>query len=394
MYFSKKAQPFFLPKDQSYINNKNSPETIRLSIGNPPPDGFPVSRIREASRRILEGDPNSVLNYSEAAGMESLRQTVAAFLNRRGDAVVGPDDKITITTGGQQAITLAVQLFCDDGDVVLVEEPTFMVALDIVRSLGATPLGVKMEEDGVDLEDLERKMAMTPKPRLLYIIPDFQNPTGITMSEKKRREVCRLAYKYGIPVLEDNPYYELRFSGDFLPFVKCCDEHGMVALTSSMSKIIAPGMRTGYVVAGGKMGEGFEKLKTASDFHSNSWAQRVCGAIMAEGMEKELEGLRALYRDRGGLMVSCLEKYLHPDAAFTRPEGGMFVWVTLPEYVDMKAFLAALNENHVQVVAGSLFMADGGENCRSFRLSYSLATEEDIERGARIIGELTRRFCK
>lgn len=394
MIYSKKIQPFFVPSGESYLSNSDDPELIKLSIGNPPPDGFPVDRIRRVSAEILEERPNSVLNYSTAGGMDSLREAVTKFLNRRGDIVVGPDDTVTITTGGQQAISLAVQLFCDDGDTVLVENPTFMVALDTIKSEGAVPVGVKMDEDGIDLDDLEAKMAAQPKPRLLYIIPDFHNPMGVSMSEHKRREICRLAYKYDIPVLEDNPYYELRYDGDFLPFVKCYDEHGMVALTSSMSKIIAPGMRTGYVIARGQMGLGFAKLKTAVDFHSNSWAQRVCCKLMEEGMEEELTALRELYGRRGRLMVSCLEKCCHPSVRFTRPQGGMFIWVTMPEGVDVKRFAAELMDNHVMVLTGGQFFASGGQDCRSVRLSYSLASEEDIVKAIEIFGRMTYKYCE
>ena len=393
MYFSKKAQWFFEPKGETYLNPKN-PNLIKLSIGNPPPEGYPVERIKAISEQILSEEPASVLDYSESAGMESFRRAIGAFLNRRGEVIAKPGDTIAITTGAQQAIFLAVQLFCDDGDTVLVEDPTFMVALDTIKSGGGVPVGVKMDEDGINLEDLERKMAATPKPRLLYIIPDFQNPTGITMSEHKRREVCRLAYKYDIPVIEDNPYYELRYDGSFIPFVKYYDEHDMVALTSSMSKIVAPGMRLGYVVAGGKMGEGFERMKTAVDFHSNSWAQRVCCRLLEEGMDDDIKALRELYGRRGRLMVSCLEKHCHPAVTFTRPQGGMFIWVTMPKGVDVRAFAAELLDMGVMVLTGGQFYAAGGENCTSFRLSYSLCREEDIEKAIAMIGRLTYKYCE
>ena len=339
MYLSKNVQPLFRSGEESGIAKLSDPTLIKLSIGNPPNEGFPLERIQKISERLLREDPYSMLSYSTAGGRADLKAAIKAFLNRRFP-VVKDEDVITVTTGGQQSISLATQLFCDDGDTVLVEMPTFMAALDTLRSQGAQLVGVKMEADGIDLQDLEAKMQMNPKPRMLYVISDFHNPMGVSLPEHKRRAICELAYKYDIPVLEDNPYYELRFDGEFIPFIKCYDEHGMVALTSSMSKIVAPGMRVGYVVAPGRMGEGFALLKGATDLHVSTWPQRICCELLNEGLEEEIEGLRKLYGHRGRLMYAGLQQHCHPAVRFTKPQGGMFIWVTLPQGTDIDGFIA------------------------------------------------------
>lgn len=393
MNFSNNVLPLFVSGEESAIAKLSDPTLIKLSIGNPPDEGFPIERIRAISDRLLKDDPYSMLSYSTPGGRADLKAAVKTFLNRRFKTV-NDDDVITITGGGQQAISLAAQLFCNDGDTILCESPTFMAALDTLRSMSAKLVGVNMEDDGIDLQDLEEKMQMEPKPKMLYIISDFQNPTGICLSEHKRKAICELAYKYDIPVLEDNPYYELRFEGEFIPFVKCFDTHGMVALTSSMSKIVAPGMRVGYVVAPGKMGEGFSLLKGSADLHGSTWAQRVCCELLNEGLEDELVSLRELYGHRGRLMYERLGRYCHPSVKFTKPQGGMFIWVTLPDGCDMPAFVDELMDNKVVVVSGDQFFAENGENSTSFRLSYSLANDEQIDRSCSIIGELTHKYCR
>lgn len=390
MQFSNNVRPLFESGRESGIDRLSDPNLIKFSIGNPPDEGFPIERIKKASQELLESDPCSMLSYSSAGGRADLKQAVKNFLNRRYETV-RENDEITITGGGQQAIALAVQLFCNYGDIVLCENPTFMAALDTIKGMGGKPVGVKMEKDGIDLEDLEEKMR-TLKPRLLYIISDFQNPTGISLPEYKREEICRLAYKYDVPVLEDNPYYELRYDGEFIPFIKHYDQHGYVALTSSMSKIIAPGLRVGYVVAEGEMGKGFSLLKTAVDLHVSTWAQRISCKLLEDGMEDEIAHLRELYGHRGRLMYSLLQKYCHRDVEFTKPQGGMFIWVTMPKRCDIDAFLDELAQKGVMVVPGRQFCPDGGRDCTSFRLSYSLASDSDCERGIKIIGDLTRKY--
>lgn len=393
MQYSKKVQPLFQSGRESGIDKLSDPNLIKLSIGNPPNEGFAVERIRAISERLLREDPYSMLSYSSAAGRGDLKAAIKTFMNRRFP-VIGDEDEITITTGGQQAIALAAQLFCDDGDTVLVEMPTFMAALDTLRAQGAKLVGVRMEEDGIDLTDLEQKMQMEPRPRLLYVISDFHNPMGVSLPEHKRKAICELAWKYGVPVLEDNPYYELRFDGEFIPFIKCYDTHGMVALTSSMSKIVAPGMRVGFVAAPGKMGEGFALLKSADDLHVSTWPQRICCTLLEEGLEEELQGLRALYGHRGRLMYARLRECCHPDVRLTRPEGGMFIWVTLPGCRDIDGFIEELSQNRVVVVPGKEFYCDGGEGTSSFRVSFSLASDAQIEKAAGIIGQLTYKYME
>ncbi len=392
MEFSKKASVLLDSPRENSLAGLSDPTLIKLSSGNPPDEGFPVEHIREISAKLLAEDPYSMLSYSVPAGREDLKEAVRGFLNRRFPTVY-EGDTVTITTGGQQAISLTAQLFCNDGDVILCESPTFMAALDSLRAQGAKLVGVEMEEDGISLSDLEAKMQMSPKPKLLYIIPDFQNPSGISLPAYKREAVCELAYKYGVPVLEDNPYYELRFDGEFVPFLKCFDRHGMVALTSTMSKIVAPGMRVGYVVASGKMGEGLSLLKSTSDLHVSTWAQRVCCELLKSGMEDDIARLRELYGHRGRLMYQKLGEYCHPAVKYTKPQGGMFIWVTFPAGTDCRALVQELAENKVLVVPGGRFYCDGRQST-DIRLCYSMTDDGAIDKAISILGRLSNKYCK
>jgi 2-aminoadipate transaminase len=301
------------------------------------------------------------------------------------------NDATMIVSGGQQGIELACKVFCDEGDTVLCENPTFIGSLTSFRSNGATPVGVEMEADGISPSALERAIRENPRTKLIYLIPTFQNPTGITTPAHKRREIYAVAQKYGIPILEDNPYGELRFAGEEVPTLKSMDEDGLVIYCSSFSKILSAGMRLGFVVAPEQIISKMAVAKQGEDVHTNIFFQMLCHRYMTEcDLDSHIQGIRDLYRRKCELMLTALENEMPQGFTFTRPEGGLFLWGTLPEGVDMTAFVQAALERKVAVVPGTAFSCDTNVPSRSFRLNYSTPSDEQIAEGAKRLGEAAR----
>jgi 2-aminoadipate transaminase len=369
------------------------PTLISFAGGNPAPDSFPVEKIREISDELLSKDPIGTLQYSITEGYPDLIKEATKFINRDMEIVKNRDSMI-ITSGSQQIVDFSIKILCNEGDVVLAENPSFMAALDSIRSNGACLEGIKMDSDGVNLEDLEAKISAKIAPKVMYLIPNFQNPTGITMSFEKRKAAYALAVKHGVIILEDNPYGELRFSGDHIPPIKSLDKDGIVIYAASLSKIMSPGMRVACAVGPSEIMNKFKTAKMVNDVHSAVWGQRVCERILATyDMRTHLEKLKNIYGSKSKLVIDTMEKEFHPDVTFTHPDGGMFIWVTLPEGVNMQEFVKAALNQKVALVPGNAFCIDSSLPCQSFRISFSTPSEENIIKGLKILGKLTYEFC-
>ena len=353
------------------------PTLIKFSGGNPATDSFPIDKITEFSNEVLTTKPLSVLEYGLTEGYHPLLQEAKKFLNRDGN-VVRDDDMMICTSGSQQIADCLAKVVCNEGDTVLTEDPSFLGVLDSIRSNGANLVGVKMEDDGIDLSDLEEKLQIKPTPKFIYVIPNFQNPTGITMSLEKRKAVYELCKKYGVLILEDNPYGQLRFSGEAVPPIKSFDEEGIVIYAASFSKIIAPGIRVACAVGKPEIIGAIKQVKFLND----------CD------MDAQIEKLKEIYGAKNKVMQDEMAKNFHPSVKYTKPEGGMFVWVTLPDGVDMMKFVGEALENKVALVPGTAFLADTSMPCQSFRMNFSTPSTEDIIKGIEILGKLTYKYCK
>lgn len=365
------------------------PAIISLAAGNPAPEAYPIAAVQDITRRILEEEPLEALQYSVPQGDPSLRRAVTDWMRSRYDCGREFDDCV-IVSGAQQGGDLTARILCDPGDIVLCEEPTFLGCLDAFRAAGAQLRGVPMQEDGIDVDALEAALREGGPIRFLYTIPNFQNPTGITMSMEKRRRVYELAVQYDILILEDNPYGDLRFRGEALPPIKSLDETGHVIYMGSFSKILAPGVRTGYVLAHRDLIAQYTTLKSACDVHSNILAQKTCYRFLTEqDMDAHLAGLAAVYRRKSTLMLDAFDRCFDSRVTRTEPDGGLFVWCTLPEGCDSQPFAASAAEAGVLVVPGAGFMTDPETISRSFRLNYSTPSDEAILRGMEILGRLT-----
>ena len=372
----------------------SNPEVISFGGGNPAKEAFPVEAIKRISNELFEEDPISMLQYGITEGYGPLRESAKAFFNR-DDQVSKVYDDIIITTGSQQIMDLLAKCVCNEGDIVISEDPSFLGALNSFRSNGATLVGVPVEEDGMNMEALEKAMQMKPTPKFLYVIPNFQNPMGTTMSLEKRKKTYELAKKYGVLILEDNPYGDLRFAGEMVAPIKSFDEDGIVVYAASLSKIIAPGMRVAVAIGHKILLQKMTVAKQVADVHSNVWAQRVMDRFLREtDMNEHLTRLQAIYRDQATLMLKEMDEHFHPSVKYTRPEGGMFIWVTFPDGVDVNAFIQDAIKQKVAVVPGVAFLCDDKAPCQSIRMNFSTPTKENIIKGVRILGELTYKYCK
>lgn len=367
-----------------------TPGAISFAAGNPAPESFPVEAFAMLSQNIFANQAITALQYGVTEGYPALRELVANRLKTKFNIDTDRDTTI-ITSGGQQAIELVCKTLCNDGDVVICENPSFIGALNSFRSLGAKPVGVDMDDDGINIQKLEQALKENKNAKLMYLIPTFQNPTGITMSTKKRQQVYELACKYNLVIIEDNPYGDLRFAGEEVPTIKSMDTDDRVIYCGSFSKILSSGMRVGFACGNNAIMQKFVVAKQGEDVHTNQFFQMLCAEYMQNyDLDKHIEGIRELYKVKGGAMIEALKKYMPKEVKFTIPEGGLFLWLTLPDNIDMPSFVLEARDNNVFVVPGVAFNCDESAPSQSFRLNYSMPSLEKIEKGIKILAELIK----
>lgn len=366
------------------------PTIISLAAGNPSPESFPVEDLARISSEIFSDSSTAALQYSVTEGYPPLREDVKARLASRFG--IGRDfDMTIITSGGQQGIELLCKTMCDEGDTVIVEEPSFIGALNAFRSNGAKLVGIPMEDDGIDIGKLEDAMKNNPRAKILYLIPTFQNPSGTCMSLEKRKKVYDLAKKYNIIILEDNPYGELRFAGEEIPTIKSFDEDGYVVYSGSYSKVLSAGMRIGFICGPEAIVQKMVVAKQVEDVHTNIFFQMLCHRYIAEcDMDKHVEDIRKLYKHKCDLMLSELDKKMPECVRYTRPEGGLFLWCTLPDNISQPDFVKAAMAKKVAVVPGQTFNSDPNSPSQSFRLNYSTPSDEQIVEGIDRLAETVK----
>ena len=366
------------------------PTIISLAAGNPSPESFPVEDLARISSEIFSDSSTAALQYSVTEGYPPLREDVKARLASRFG--IGRDfDMTIITSGGQQGIELLCKTMCDEGDTVIVEEPSFIGALNAFRSNGAKLVGIPMEDDGIDIGKLEDAMKNNPRAKILYLIPTFQNPSGTCMSLEKRKKVYDLAKKYNIIILEDNPYGELRFAGEEIPTIKSFDEDGYVVYSGSYSKVLSAGMRIGFICGPEAIVQKMVVAKQVEDVHTNIFFQMLCHRYIAEcDIDKHVAHIRKLYKHKCDLMLSELDKKMPKCVKYTRPEGGLFLWCTLPDNISQPDFVKAAMAKKVAVVPGQTFNSDPNSPSQSFRLNYSTPSDEQIVEGIDRLAETVK----
>ena len=368
-----------------------TPGAISFAGGNPAPESFPVDAIAAIAAEIFEKEPAAALQYSVTDGYPPLRALVAQRLKEK--FAIDIDNNTTIiTSGGQQAIELACKVLCNEGDEVICENPSFIGALNAFRSLGTTPVGVELEADGINVAMLEETIKAHPKAKMLYLIPTFHNPAGITMSLEKRRAVYALARKYDLAILEDNPYGDLRFAGEELPTIKSMDEDGRVIYCGTFSKILSAGMRVGYACGCDALVQKMVVAKQVEDVHTNIFFQMICARYIERyDLDAHINTIRDLYRTKCERMLAALDAHMPKEVTYTRPEGGLFLWCTMPEGSDVAALIKEAAENKIFVVSGTAFNCDETASTDSFRLNYSMPSLENIDNGIKTLAEIVRR---
>lgn len=369
------------------------PSIISFAAGNPSSQAFPSETIRSISDEIFGEEAITALQYSVTEGYTPLRERMKALTESHYGIPRRQFDELIMVSGAQQGIELVTKCLVNEGDTILCEDPSFIGALNTFRSYQANLVGVEMEEDGINIEKLETALKTQKNVRFLYLIPNFQNPSGITMSLEKRKAVYELAKKYSVLIMEDNPYGDLRYSGTPVPTIKSLDTEGLVIYLGSFSKILSPGLRVGYVLAPRDLLQKVIVAKQCSDVHTTILSQLICERFLAENdLDAHIEMLCGMYRKKLALMLGEMEKEFHPAVSFTHPEGGLFLWCTLPQGADMMDFCRKAVAQKVAVVPGSAFTMHDSDPTTSFRMNFSTPSDEQIVRGIGILGQLTRQL--
>ena len=367
------------------------PGVISFAAGNPAPEAFPTEKIAELSAELLRDDPVLAMQYSITEGYTPLREFLKSWMESRKCFDPNIDDLI-ITSGAQQANELACKVLLNEGDTLICESPSFIGSLNAFKSYNVNLVGVELEEDGINLEKLEEVLKNEKNVRILYLIPNFQNPTGRTMSLEKRKAVYELACRYDFMILEDNPYGDLRFAGEHIPSIKSMDAEGRVIYSGTFSKILSPGFRTGYVSAPAPIIQKIVVCKQVADVHSNIWAQVMCHRFMTSvDLDKHFAKLADIYRKKCNLMCSYIDNGFSKKITYKKPEGGLFIWCTLPEGSNMQEFCTkAVRDYKIAVVPGSAFNIHDEDKTTSFRLNFSTPTDQQICDGMKILAEMTK----
>jgi len=367
------------------------PDIISFAGGLPAPELFPIPEIVAVSRCVLEESGQSALQYSTTEGYAPLRKWIAERLNRTRGTDFDADN-ILITHGSQQALDLSGKVFLDAGDTVLCECPTYLAAISAFKAYGCSFGAVLTDDEGMIPEALEEMIKNTERVKLIYMISDFQNPTGQSWSLARRKKLAEIAAKYGIVVLEDNPYGELRFEGEFLPSVKAFDTAGAVFCLGTFSKIFCPGYRIGWIAGDKQAIAEYVIVKQGTDLQCNTLAQmEIAKFLELYDIDAHIEKIRAVYKRRRDLALETMAAFFPEGVSFTRPQGGLFTWVELPEQINARVLLEASLQKKVAFVPGGSFFPNAPRE-NTFRINYSSMPEARIIEGMKILGDVIKTF--
>lgn len=370
------------------------PSVISFAAGNPSPESFPVDDMARIAADIFKNNSANALQYGVTEGFGPLRELTAARIKNKYGIGKSHDDLI-ITSGGQQAIELATKVLLNEGDTILCEAPSFIGSLNAFRSYKVNLVGIPMDKDGMDMDVLETMLKTQPNVKLIYTIPTFQNPSGCTLTLERRRRMLELAEQYNVFILEDNPYFELRYTGEHVPTIKSLDETGRVIYSGSYSKVLAPGIRVGFACAHRDIISKMTVCKQVSDVHTNLFFQMICAEYLNTcDIDAHIENIKKIYSERLNVMADAIDAGFEGRARYIRPEGGIFLWCTLPEGYDSMEFCRLCGASKVAAVPGNSFSVNESEVVPTFRLNFSLPNNETIRRGIDIMSKVLADYVK
>ncbi len=368
-----------------------NPDVISFAGGLPAPELFPVEDLKKVAVKVLDAYGRRALQYSATEGHLPLREKIAARTNKNLKTSLTAEN-VVVTTGSQQSLDILAKMYIDEGDCILCESPTYLGALSAFNSCLPTYREVATDGEGMVLADLEKALASEKSAKMIYVIPDFQNPSGKTWSLERRKAFLDTVSKYDILVVEDNPYGELRFEGTTPPSLKSMDARGQVVMLGTFSKIFCPGVRVAWVCGEPAFLESFCNLKQAADLHTSTISQYEIDAYLSDyDIEEHIKRLVSVYRERRDLMIRTMDAAFPKEVVFTRPEGGLFTWAEMPEHVNARELFLKALEKKVAFVPGGAFFPNGGHE-NTMRLNYSNMPPERIVEGIERLGAAIREY--
>jgi len=366
----------------------NRPEVISFAGGMPAPELFPVEQVRQAANAVLDEAGRVALQYTSTEGWPRLREQIAERMEAKNQIHTDPSH-ILVTSGSQQGLDYSARVFVNPGDVVILESPSYLGAVNAFKACQPNFVEIPTDEDGMIMEELEKVLKTTNNVKMIYVIPDFQNPSGRTWTMERREQFMQIINKYEVPVIEDNPYGELRYEGEYLPALKSMDTKGLVVFLGTFSKILAPGYRLGWVCADDEILKKYNFMAQAAALQASTIGMmEVSKFIDMFDLDEHVAKIRKVYAERCKLMIDTMDATFPKEGVkFTRPQGGLFTWVELPDYIDTKEMAAQCLERNVAYVPGEGFFPNGG-NHSCLRLNYSCMPEDRIVKGITILGEV------
>lgn len=364
------------------------PEVISFAGGLPAPELFPVEEFKRVAEEVLDEKGTAALQYGPTEGYLPLREKIVERMKKV--KVDLESDNILITNGSQQGLDFSARIFINPGDVIICESPSYLGAINAFKAYEPRFVEVETDDEGMIMEDLEKALKENENVKFIYVIPDFQNPSGKTWSLERRKGLVELANKYNVAIIEDNPYGELRFEGEILPAVKHFDTEGRVIFLGTFSKIFCPGLRLGWVAADKEVLNKYVLVKQGADLQSSTISQmEVAKFLEVYDIEEHIEKLKKVYKKRKDLMIKTMEEEFPEGIKFTNPEGGLFTWVVLPKHINARKLAEKALEKNVAFVPGGSFFPNGG-NENTFRMNYSNMDEERIVEGIKRLASVLK----
>lgn len=388
MKFAKRMDYLKASEIRELLKLAERPDIISFAGGLPAPELFPTEELAKVSQVVLKESGQQALQYGPTDGFTPLREKIAKRMEVFGFKTTA--ENILITNGSQQGLDFSARVFLNEGDIVICESPSYLGAINAFKASMPEFVEIPTDEQGMVMEELEEVLKTRENIKMIYVIPDFQNPSGKTWYIERRKRLIELANEYDLPVVEDNPYGELRFEGEIPPSLKAFDTEGRVIFLGTFSKTFSPGMRIGWVIADALILQKYNLIKQGSDLQASTISQREMDKFLEMyDLDAHIEKIKNVYRSRRDIMIEAIKEHFPSNISYTYPEGGLFTWVVLPENINTREIMPKALEKNVAFVPGGSFFPNGG-NENAFRLNYSTMSEDKIKEGIERLGKLLK----